>query len=164
MNGTAPPVVFDFNTWIGLFPEFGALTPGQGAAYFMRATGSFVGNQTSNPAFCDGRLPYLCYLGTSHVAWLSCPKDANGNPAATGTPASPLVGTINSAAEGSVNVGLEFNIGQDTGALQAYLSQTKYGVEYLAAIATYRTARYLARPTIVVPGGLFPGLPLPPGW
>ena len=163
MNGTTPPVTFSFETWVAMFPEFSLLTPEQGAAYFMRATGSFVGNQASNPANADGRLPYLCYLGTSHVAWLSCPKDGNGKPVAVGAPPSQLVGRINSAAEGSVNVGLDFELGQDTGALQAYLSQTPYGLEYLTAIATYRTARYLARPTVVLPGGLFPGLPLP-GW
>jgi hypothetical protein len=130
----------------------------------MRATGSIVGNATSNPAFGDGRLPYLCYLATSHIAWLSCPKDANGNPSATGQAASPLVGRISSAQEGSVNVQTELELGTDMGSIQAYLSQTKYGLEYLEAIATYRTARYLANPTRVVLGGLYPGVFSPYGW
>ena len=163
MNGTTPPVVFSFQTWVGLFPEFSALTPDQGAAYFMRATGSFAANSCSNPANADGRLSYLLYLATSHVAWLACPKDANGNPSATGTAASPLVGRISQAAEGSVNLTLELEAGADTNQLLAYLSQTKYGQEYSAAIASYRTARYLARPTLVV-NGIYPGTWLPGRW
>jgi uncharacterized protein DUF4054 len=163
MNGTTPPVVFSFQTWVGLFPEFSALTPDQGAAYFMRATGSFAANSCSNPANADGRLSYLLYLATSHVAWLACPKDANGNPSATGTAASPLVGRISSAAEGSVNVQTELEMGTDLGAFQAYLSQTKYGLEYWLSVQNYRTARYLARPTIVV-NGIYPGLWSPGRW
>lgn len=153
MNGSSPPVIFSFQTWISLFSEFSPLTSDQGAAYFMRATSSFASNSCFNPAFGDGRLPYLLYLATSHIAWLNCPKDANGNPAATGTDASPLVGRINSAQEGSVNVQTELEVGTDTSAFNAYLGQTRYGIEYLAGISSYRTARYLARPTRVVLGG-----------
>jgi Protein of unknown function (DUF4054) len=153
---SSPPVTFDYPTWIATFPEFSPLSSGQGQAYFNRATGSFAANACSNPAFGDGRLPYLLYLATSHVAWLSCPKDENGDPSATGE-VSPLTGRINSATEGSVSVQTEFETGGDTNQLLAYLDQTKYGQEYAAAIANYRTARYLARPTIVV-NGAFPGI------
>lgn len=156
MNGSTPPVVFSFATWTAIFSEFSALTPEQGLGYFMRATGSVIANSCSNPIFGDGNLPYLCYLATSHIAWLNCPKDGNGNPAATGTIASPLVGRINSAQEGSVSVQTEWNGGEQT-QFDAFLTQTKYGVELLAAISTYRTARYLPRPTRVV-NGVYPGL------
>jgi hypothetical protein len=133
---------------VALFPEFAALDPTLGAAYFMRATGSIIANSTTNPIFGDGNLPYLIYLATSHVAWLNAPKDANGNPSATGTPAPNLVGRVSSASEGSVSLQLDWP-SSDPSAQEKYLSQTKYGAEYWAATAQYRTANYAARPTIV---------------
>ena len=156
MNGTAPPVIFSLATWQAMFPEFSALTPEQGSAYFMQAT-TICGNSCSNPMNAAGNLAALLYTLTSHFAWLNCPKDANGNPAATGTIASQLVGRINSAQEGSVNVQTEWDATGDTSALQAFLTQTKYGAQYWAAIQQFRTARYLPNPTRVV-NGLFPGI------
>jgi len=152
MNVSNPPIVFSYATWIALFSEFAPLSPTQGAAYFLRATNTFAANSCTNPAFGDGRLEYLLYLATSHIAYLSCPKDANGNPAATGTEASQLVGRISNASEGSVSVATEYNVGSDMDQLSAYLDQTKYGAEYYAAISNYRTAVYLANPTRVVNG------------
>ena len=153
---TSPPVTFDFPTWVAMFPVFGGLNPTLGQAYFNRATGAIIANSTSNPAFGDGNLPYLIYLATSHVAWLNSPKDANGAPSATGQPASPLVGRISSASEGSVSVQVDYPLGTDSTAQEKYLAQTPYGVELWNALAPYRTGRYLARPTIVV-GGRFGG-------
>ena len=162
MNGTSPPVTFSYATWTAMFPEFSALTPEQGTAYFMQAS-TICANSCSNPINADGNLAALLYMLTSHFAWLNCPKDANGNPAATGTPASALVGRISSAAEGSVNVQTEWETGGDASSLQAFLTQTKYGAQYWAAIQQYRTARYLANPTLVV-NGLLPGLWGPGGF
>ena len=150
MTVSNPPIIFNYETWVALFPEFAPVSPTQGAAYFMRATNTFAANSCSNPAFGDNRLEYLIYLATSHVAYLSCPKDANGNPAATGTQASQLVGRISSASEGSVSVSVEYQVGSDMDQLSAYLDSTKYGAEYYAAISDYRTAVYLANPTRVV--------------
>ena len=155
MNGS-PPVGFNYETWTAMFPEFSPLSPTQGNAYFMRA-GLICANALSNPIFRTGNLAPLLYLLTAHVAWLSCPKDANGNPAATGTNASELVGRINNASEGTVSVQTEWKGGGDGSALEAYLVQTKYGAEYFAQTSQWRTARYLARPTIVV-NGLYPAL------
>ena len=153
---TTPPVTFSYATFIATFPEFSGLSSAQVQAYFNRATGAIVANSCSNPMNADGNLPYLIYLATAHVAWLNSPKDANGNPAATGQPASPLVGRVSQASEGSVSVSVDYPVGQD--AQERYLAQTKYGAEFWAATAPYRTARYMARPTIVV-GGRFRG-----GW
>jgi hypothetical protein len=149
MNGTTPPVIYNLQTFLGIFPEFSGLNSTQCQAYFTRATGSIIGNSCTNPAFNDGNLPYLVYLATAHVAWLNSPKDANGNPAATGAPASPLVGRISTASEGSVSVATEYPLDGGSSAEEKYLAQTKYGVELWAALAPYRTAQYAARPTIV---------------
>jgi hypothetical protein len=146
---TTPPVVFDFPTFAAMFPEFSGLNATIGLAYFTRATGSIIANAATNPANADGNLMYLVYLATAHVAWLNSPKDASGNPSATGQPASPLVGRISSASEGSVSVQTEWPANDPT-AQQNYLSQTRYGVELWTALAPYRTARYLARPTRVI--------------
>ena len=165
MNGSSPPVVFDYETWVAMFPVFAPLSAAQGNAYFIRATTSIVGNSCSNPAFGDGKLEGMIYLATSHVAWLSCPKDASGNPSATGTPPSPLVGRISNATEGSVSVQTEWEVGGSQTQFDAYLQQTPFGVELLAAIAPYRTARYLPRVTPVIAGGVFPGIFSPGlGW
>lgn len=150
-----PPVTFDFATWTVMFPEFSALTAAQGAAYFMGAT-NVCANSCANPIFAGGNLSYLLYLLTSHVAWLRCPKDESGNPAAVGAPASELVGRISSASEGSVSVQTDLDKTGNSSALDAYLQQTKYGLEYLASIAQYRTARYMPNPTRVV-SGVYPG-------
>jgi hypothetical protein len=151
---TNPPVTFSLETWQAMFPEFSPLSAAQGAAYFARAC-LICWNATANPIFCTGNLAALLYLLTSHIAWLSCPKDANGNPAATGTPASQLVGRINQASEGSVSVGVELNVGSSANAQLAYYAQTKYGLEFWAQTAQFRTARYVARPTLVV-NGIYP--------
>lgn len=149
---TTPPVTFDFPTFTALFGEFAPIGATLANAYFMRATGSIIANATTNPMFGDGNLPYLIYLATAHVAWLNCPKDANGNPAgASGAPASQLVGRINSASQGSVSVQAEWPA-NDPSAQEKFLMQTKYGAEYWAATAQYRTAQYAARPTIVAGG------------
>jgi|WetSurMetagenome_2_1015567.scaffolds.fasta_scaffold00813_9 hypothetical protein len=154
MTTSTPPVVFDDATWIAMFPEFSALTPAQGNAYFMQA-GLICANSCSNPIFAGGTLPALLYLLTSHIAWLNCPKDANGNPAATGAPASSLVGRISNASEGSVSVATEWNGSGSPN--EAWFIQTRYGAQYWTATAQYRTARYLANPTRVI-NGVYPGM------
>lgn len=164
MNGgiTNPPVTFSYTTWVAMFPEFGALSAEQGQAYFNLAC-LICGNTCSNPINADGNLATLLYVLTSHEAWLRCPKDNNGNPAATGTPASPLVGRISSAQQGSVNVQLEWPLDGNSVAQEKYLAQTPYGAKYWADTAQYRTSRYAARPTRVV-NGYFPGSGFGWGW
>lgn len=161
---TTPPVTFDFPTWTSptipgqvFFPEFAPLGATLGQAYFNLATATIVANATTNPAFGDGQLQNLIYLATSHVAWLNCPKDGNGNPAATGQKQMQLVGKISNASEGSVSVTLEYPLDGSSSAEEKYLAQTQYGVQLWQALAPYRTARYAARPTIVI-GGRFRGI------
>lgn len=156
MNGTTPPVTFAYATWVASFPEFSQLTPAQGQAYFNDAT-LICANAATNPMNADGNLAALMYWLTSHFAWLKCPKDANGNPAATGQIASQLVGRISNASEGSVSVQTEWQMGGDATALEKFLAQTKYGAAYWTLTSQYRTARYMARPTIVL-NGAFPRL------
>lgn len=162
----SPPVTFDQATWLAIFPEFTPLTEAQGQSYFNRATAICL-NSINNPIWSfDGTgaiLQEALYLLTSHIAWLNCPKDANGNPAATGQAASPLVGRISDASEGSVSVAVDMGDANAASPNQAWYEQTKYGSEYFMLTAPARTARYLARPTIVV-NGAYPGLWGPGGF
>lgn len=146
-------VTFDNPTWVGMFPEFSAVGATLGAGYFARAS-AICFNDASNPLYgLDGTgsiLQTALYLLTSHIAWLNAPRDANGNPAATGQPASPIVGRINSAGEGSVNVGADMGDANAGSPSQAWYLTTKYGAEYWSLLAPTRTAVYAARPTVVV--------------
>lgn len=150
------PVVFNYATWIAMFPLFSPLTTEQGQGYFNLAC-LVCANNACNPANADGNLATLLYLLTCHFAWLNCPKDPNGNPAATGQAASALVGRISNASEGTVSVQTEWPMDGSATAQEKFLAQTEWGAAYWAATAQYRTARYLAMPTIVV-NGLYPGI------
>jgi hypothetical protein len=159
----SPVVTFDFPTFIGLFPEFAALSPTLANAYFIRATATVFANDVTNLAYDNGaNIPvftYWVYLATAHVAWLFCQKDAMGIPTSdpsTAQAASPLVGRVSQASEGSVSVSTEYPLDGSSSAQEKYLAQTKYGTELWAALAPFRTAQYAARPTIVF-GGRFRG-------
>ena len=149
---TTPAVAFVYADWIAEFPEFVAISSPMAQGYFNRAS-LFCANDNCNPAFPAGILLQLLYLVTAHIAWINAPRDADGNPAATGEPGSPLVGRINSAAEGSVNVATEWT-GSGSPS-ETYFTQTKYGAEFWQASAQFRTMRYSPRP-ILVAGAIFP--------
>jgi Protein of unknown function (DUF4054) len=158
-----PAVTFVFSAWVARYPEFTPIGQTLAQSYFDEAD-SYCANDTTNPAFCvtvyAGAAPLpllarLLYMLTAHIAWLNAPRDANGNPAAAGQPASPIVGRISSASEGSVSVQTENNY--EAGTPQWY-QQTRYGAAYWAATAQFRTFRYAAQPTRVA-SAIFPFVP-----
>jgi Protein of unknown function (DUF4054) len=146
---TVVPVVFDFPTWVGMYGEFANCTALQGQGWFNRATFLCDNSQYNPVVSAPGMLSDLLYLLTSHIAWLNAPRDAQGNPAATGQPAPPIVGRINSASEGSVSVGADMGDATAGSPSQPWYMQTKYGAEFWAATAGVRTAGYVARPTCI---------------
>lgn len=156
----AVAVEFNYANWIARYPEFTAVNSTLAQAYFDEAS-LYCWNNSSNPAFGDDVLPTLLNMLTAHIAWMNAPRDALGNPASSGQPASSIVGRISSASEGSVSVQAEWK-GSGSPSEEWYL-QTKYGAAYWAATAQYRTARYAAQPTIV-PGGAFPVYPFVNVW
>jgi hypothetical protein len=133
------------------FPEFAACTDGQLNGWFGRAQLLFQNNQC-NLAFPDGTMATLLNLLTAHIGWLNAPRGADGNPAATGS-ATGLVGMVKSATEGSVSVSVDIGDMTAGGPSQPYYMQTRYGIEYWAATAQYRTARYVAAPWVGPPPG-----------
>lgn len=154
---STPVVTFDFPTFTVLFPEFANVNPTTAAGWFLRA--SFLcGNETCNPLNgVTGMLSMALYLLTAHIGWLNAPRDAAGNPAATGVAPSPLVGRIDQATEGSVSVHADMGDANSAFPTQAWFNSTKYGAEYVLMTAGIRTAHYVAQPTIV-PGPVYPGL------
>jgi hypothetical protein len=155
-----PAVTFNPTTFKDAYPEFAACTTGQLTAWFTRA--SFLcGNEACNPVNAvTGMLESCLWLLTAHIGWLNAPRDANGNPAASGQPASPIVGRVNTASEGSVSVGADMGEATAGSPSQPWYMQTKYGAEYWAATAPVRTARYVAQPSLSpqpwYPGGAYP--------
>lgn len=147
MTGS-PPVTFDPAAFVARYPEFAAVSPTLLGAYFEEAA-LYCSNSTANPAFPDGTLPTLLNMLTAHIAWLNAPRDADGNPASTGDPASPLVGRINSATEGSVTVQADIGDAAAGSPSQPWYMQTKYGAAYWAATAQYRTAFPVLNPVRV---------------
>lgn len=161
MSLTDTPVVeFDFDTWIANFPIFANVTPAQGQAWFNQA-GLYFENAPCNWVIGAGctlaNFTLLMYMATSHIAWMLALRDANGNPSATGNPPTTLVGRISSATEGSVSVSSEW---KDSGSpSEAWWLQTTYGAMFWQALAAYRTAVYMAKPTIVAGGAYSPYFP-----
>lgn len=155
---TTPPVTYSYTDWIANFPEFSGCSPAQGQSYFNRAAVIFA-NDTCNPAYAaQGATNFktVFYMLVSHIAWLNAPRDASGNPSAAGQPASPIVGRINSASEGSVSVGADMGDANAGSPSQAWYMQSKYGAEFWAATALQRAAVYVPNP-LVMPQGAFPG-------
>lgn len=151
-------VTYSYADWIASFPEFAGCSEPQGQAYFNRAATIFA-NDLANPAYAaQGAAGFkiVFYMLVSHVAWLNAPRDASGNPSATGQPASPIVGRINSASEGSVSVQADMGDANAGSPSQAWYMQTRYGAEFWAATALQRAATYMANP-LVMPDAVFPG-------
>lgn len=151
------PVTFDPTAWKAAFPEFVACSDAQANSWFARA--SFIcGNEACNPLNAvTGRLQMMLWLLTAHIGWLNAPRDANDNPASTGSPGSPIVGRIDQASEGSVSVHADMGDATAGSPSQPWYMQTKYGSEYWYGTADMRTARYVARPTVVLEP-VYPGL------
>lgn len=148
---STPPIIpFNYSKWISLFPEFVGVSEAMGESYFELA-GLYFANCGWQAALRIA--PTLLYMLTSHIAFLLAPRDENDNPSSSGQAASPLVGRISSASEGSVSVGVEL---QPSGSpSEAFFTQTKYGLMFWQATAQFRTGIYAARPTLVA--GAFPG-------
>jgi Protein of unknown function (DUF4054) len=162
---TTPAITFVFSDWVAQFGEFAAVNPVAAQAWFNRAT-NFCSNDTCNPAYVQdptgGILTGLLYLLTAHIAWLNAPRDAFGNPAATGAPASPIVGRINTASEGSISVGADMGDANEGSPSQAWFMTTRYGAEFWYASVQYRHGFYVAQPTILPENSLF--FPYGPHW
>jgi Protein of unknown function (DUF4054) len=148
-------VTFDYPTWAAQYPPLAPyINPTQAAACFVQAT--MLQANDGSGLINDPTLQLnLLNLLVSHVATLFYPTTgAIGNP----DPASPLVGRVANAAEGSVSFGSENDY--PPGSPQWY-QQTKWGSMWWEATAQFRTMQYVARVRSIAPYGnwLFAGRP-----
>lgn len=135
-------VAFDPAYFAVRFPELSTVSSVLLIDYFSEA-GDCLNNTPLSivrDASVGGRRYRLLHLLTAHIAAINAGINGEG--------ASPLVGRISSAAEGSVNVSTDMGT-QPIAA--AYYMQTKYGTQFWNATMDLRTARYV---------GSVPGL----GW
>lgn len=124
-------VVFDPDAFIARYPEFSTLSPTLLNAYFAEAT-IYLDNTDCSRVGDVAQRSVLLNMLTAHVAAL--------NSGVNGQAASPLVGRVNSASEGSVSVSTDMG---PTSENSAWFMQTKYGAAYWQATAQYRTAVYI---------------------
>ena len=147
MSGCSGIVVFDYATWAAQYPELaGSVTSGQAGGYFNQSC-LYLDNTPCSPVRDwqpGGKRETILYMITSHIA--SMLATINGNAP------SPLVGRINSAGEGSVNVATDL----PTPMSAAWWSQTRYGLLAWQALAPYRTALYVRAPQIPLGAQSFP--------
>jgi hypothetical protein len=125
-------VTFDYARWVERYPEFLQVLEPRAQGFFDEACLFLSNAETSFVTDASKRATMLSML-TAHMAALNGCCEGGG---------SGLVGRITSATEGSVSVSAQF----DAPMSAAWLSQTKYGAALWAALAPYRTFRYVPAP------------------
>lgn len=131
-------VLFDYSAWAARYPELAASVPQTRAQTFFNEAGLYCDNTASSRVTDDtpgGQRAMLLNMVVAHIAALNAP--------AGGNPASPLVGRISNATEGSVSVQTQNDY--PPGTVQ-WWQQTKYGAAFWAASAQFRGMRYYAPP------------------
>lgn len=123
-------VVFSYANWESRYPEFVGVNSGTAQLYFDEAT-LYLDNTSGSIVQDIGKRTVLLNMLTAHIAALYS--------GTTGSPASPLVGRISNASEGSVSVGTQMTLAEQA----QWYAQTKYGLSYFQATAYLRTARYV---------------------
>ena len=123
-------VAFDPNIFLGRYPEFVPISTAALQAYFTEAT-IYLNNTDGSPVTDITIRTMLLNMLVAHIAAL--------NSGIGGQAASPLVGRVDQASEGSVS--FHADMGPVTNS-QAWYAQTKYGAAYWSATASYRTFQY----------------------
>ena len=132
-------VAFDYAAWQAQYPEFAAVGAPAATGYFGLAT-SYQRNDGGGPISNATIQLSLLNLLVSHLAALYSQSQGDPSP---GSPqdANTPVGRISGATKGSISVQTEY--GGSVSQQQAWAIQTKYGAQWWAMTAQYRTMRYL---------------------
>jgi hypothetical protein len=132
-------VAFNYGLWAVRYPELSSYVPQPLAQAFFNEAQLYCDNTATSPIKDDSpggvRATFLNMI-TAHIAALNAPIG--------GQPASPLVGRINSATEGSVSAQAQY--ADQTPGSMAWFVQTKYGAAFWEASAGYRTMKYVTGP------------------
>ena len=131
----SPVIVFNYENWIALFPQFPYLSEPQAQMYFDIAT-SYCRNDGFGPICQPALKTNMLNLLTAHIAQLFAPDRNGQNP-------STLVGRISNASEGSVSVGMDYPSSPSA----AWFNQTQFGASYWQLMLPFRTMRYVTGPT-----------------
>jgi uncharacterized protein DUF4054 len=137
MSGTTPGVVtFDYGKWAARYPEL-ASSVGEplAQAYFDNDVPVLFDNSPTSPVQDLTKRAALLNMIVAHVAALNAPLG--------GQAATPLVGRISSATEGSVTVQAEMAPPSER---NAYWMQTKYGAAFWQATASLRLFQHVPAP------------------
>lgn len=129
-------VSFDYGLWVARYPEFKAVGAPTAAAYFAEA-GLYWRNDGTSPNASTATQTLFLNMITAHVAAIYAQAQGSAQPGAPQDPNTP-VGRVTQAAVGSVNVSVDTGLVPSTSELQAYFSQTKYGLSFLSASVGYR--------------------------
>lgn len=124
-------VAFDPTAFKARYPEFVNVSDALLQDYFGEAT-IYLANTEDSRVQDVAQRGVLLNMLVAHIAQL--------NAGSTTQPASPLVGRVNTATEGSVSVGTEMGVVPFTA---AWFLQTKYGASFWQATARYRTMQYV---------------------
>jgi hypothetical protein len=135
----------DYATWLVRYPQFnpvGGSQPVSHALYsqYFADAQIYQANNGAGPITDATMATRLMMMLIAHIASMETPNASGAS--------SSLVGRITSASEGSVSVSVENNYG--AGTVQWY-QQTKYGSDWWAATAQYRTMGYRPGPVMGVP-------------
>jgi hypothetical protein len=122
---------FNGSAWMARYPEFRHVPLTLVESYFAEA-GLYHSNDGSGPVRDAGQQLLLMGMVTAHIAALYARNE-------DGEAASPLVGRITNASEGSVSVQTQSDY--PPGSAQ-WWQQSKYGASYWAATSGYRTMHY----------------------
>lgn len=123
-------VAFNYQSFAARYPQFAAIPEATIQACWEEAT-IYHSNNGSGPVATTTSQQALLNMVTAHICFLSFGENNQ--------PASPIVGHINSASEGSVSVSADNEY--PPGSAQ-WWQQSKYGSQYWLATAQYRTMQY----------------------
>lgn len=128
---------FDYSGWVAAYPEFIGVTEPQGQNYWNMAAMFWPNDGSSlSPTLSEQQM--LLNMLTSHFAARYVQSLGDASPGAAKDANTPP-GAVATASTGSVSVTMKNEY--PPGTAQWY-QQTKYGSDFYAATAKYRTARF----------------------
>jgi hypothetical protein len=131
-------VQFDYAAWSIRYPDLAARASAPLAEQYFFESELYCDNTPTSPVKDLAIRSMLLNMLVAHIAQLNAPVK--------GQTASPLVGRIMNASEGSVSVQTQVD-GELHG--RAWFAQTRYGLSFWQATAQYRTMHYAPSPARV---------------
>lgn len=139
-------VNFDYATWSARYPEFGTTVTSDQATLCFNEAVLYQDNTGAPGGIWNATVQLTCLnMLSAHIAQLYYGSVLPTGPQLAG----PLVGRIEAATEGSVNVTAQNDYAPGT---TQWYQQTKYGSSWYAATQQFRTMRYIVSPRRFGPG------------